>query len=129
MVALAPVPVIPAYSISKAATLNITQALRALLVGKGVSVHAELFGRLVPDVTGVSRYWAPTDVAARGNLRWASRGEEDIFPDLMSRSVAELGGWGAAKALERRFAAFLPQSAAASLTGSRTQCFHYGGDT
>jgi hypothetical protein len=40
------------------------------------------------------------------------RGEEDIFPDPASQSIAE--GWrtGAVKALERQFAAFVPQSEA-----------------
>src|SRR5580700_6138309 len=40
LVGLAALPVIPAYSISKAAAFNMTQSLRALLAGQGVSVHA-----------------------------------------------------------------------------------------
>src|SRR6266496_80791 len=40
LVALAPLPVIPGYSISKAAAANMTQSLRALLAGQGVTVHA-----------------------------------------------------------------------------------------
>ena len=40
--ALAPLPLIPAYSISKAAAFNMTQSLRALLAGRGVRVHAVL---------------------------------------------------------------------------------------
>src|ERR1700738_2960319 len=35
---LAPLPVIPAYSISKAAAFNMTQSLRALLASQGVTV-------------------------------------------------------------------------------------------
>jgi NAD(P)-dependent dehydrogenase (short-subunit alcohol dehydrogenase family) len=67
VVALAPVPVIPAYSISKAAALNMTQALRALLVGKGVSVHAVFLGPIDTDMNrGLDIPKAPTDVAARG---------------------------------------------------------------
>ncbi|HTT92822.1 MAG TPA: SDR family NAD(P)-dependent oxidoreductase, partial [Acidimicrobiales bacterium] len=42
--ALAPVPMAPAYMISKAAAFNLTQSLRALLAGQGVSVHAVLTG-------------------------------------------------------------------------------------
>jgi hypothetical protein len=40
-------------------------------------------------------------------------GEEDIFPDPASRSIAE--GWrtGVAKGFERQYAGFVPQSAAA----------------
>src|ERR1700732_2302516 len=40
LVALAPLPVVPGYSISKAAAFNMTQSLRVLLVGQGVTVHA-----------------------------------------------------------------------------------------
>src|SRR5260370_30334160 len=46
LTALAPVPVTPAYSISKAAAFNMTQSLRALLAGEGGTVHAVLFGPL-----------------------------------------------------------------------------------
>ena len=37
MVALAPLPIIPAYSISKAAAFSMTQSLRAHLAGQGVT--------------------------------------------------------------------------------------------
>jgi NAD(P)-dependent dehydrogenase (short-subunit alcohol dehydrogenase family) len=115
VVALAPVPVIPSYSISKAAALNMTQALRALLAGQSVSVHAVFLGPIDTDMNrGFDIPKAPTEVAARGIFDGLERGEEDIFPDPMSQSIAE--GWraGAAKALERQFAAFVPQSAAAA---------------
>ena len=36
----AALPMIPAYSISKAAAFNLTQSLRALLASQGVTVHA-----------------------------------------------------------------------------------------
>src|ERR1700674_4761278 len=42
--AFAPVPIVPAYSISKAAAFSLSQSLRALLAGRGVSVHAVLAG-------------------------------------------------------------------------------------
>jgi hypothetical protein len=40
------------------------------------------------------------------------KGEEEIFPDPMSQSIAE--GWrnGVVKALERQVAAFVPESVA-----------------
>jgi hypothetical protein len=40
------------------------------------------------------------------------KGEEEIFPDPVSQSIA--GGWrsGVAKALERQFAAFAPANSA-----------------
>ena len=37
--AIAPVPIVPAYSISKAAAFSLSQSLRALLAGQGVRVH------------------------------------------------------------------------------------------
>ena len=51
---------------------------------------------------------------ARGIFDGVEKGEEEIFPDPMSESVAE--GWraGTAKALERQFAAFLPEVAASA---------------
>jgi NAD(P)-dependent dehydrogenase (short-subunit alcohol dehydrogenase family) len=44
LVALAALPIIPAYSVSKAAAFNMTQSLRALLAAEGVSVHAVVLG-------------------------------------------------------------------------------------
>src|SRR5262245_50574516 len=42
--ALAPIPIIPAYSVSKAAAFALTRSLRALLAARGVSVYADLAG-------------------------------------------------------------------------------------
>jgi NAD(P)-dependent dehydrogenase (short-subunit alcohol dehydrogenase family)/predicted metal-binding membrane protein len=50
LAAFAAVPVLPAYSISKAAAFNLTQSLRALLAGRGVSVHAVLAGPVDTDM-------------------------------------------------------------------------------
>src|SRR5258708_6965865 len=49
--ALAPLPLIPAYSISKAAAFNMTQSLRVLLAAQGVRVHAVLIGPVDTDMT------------------------------------------------------------------------------
>lgn len=101
--ALASLPIIPAYSISKAAALSLTQSMRALLAGRGVSVHAVLPG---PVDTDMSRDFdvpkASAESVARGILDGLERGEEDIFPDPTAESLAE--GWrhGASKALERQ---------------------------
>jgi NAD(P)-dependent dehydrogenase (short-subunit alcohol dehydrogenase family) len=92
MMAFAPLPITPAYAISKAAAFNMTQSLRALLAGKGVRVHAILTG--------------PTDTDM-------SRG----FPDPLSESLAQWWHGGVAKALEHQYAALVNpervQSAAA----------------
>jgi len=41
---IAPLPIIPSYSTSKAAALNLTQSLRALLADQGITVHAVVIG-------------------------------------------------------------------------------------
>src|ERR1035438_2461624 len=51
LTAFAPLPVIPAYSISKAAAFSLTQSLRALLARRGVRVHAVLTGPVDTDTT------------------------------------------------------------------------------
>jgi NAD(P)-dependent dehydrogenase (short-subunit alcohol dehydrogenase family) len=105
LAALAPIPVVPAYSISKAAALSLTQALRALLAGQGVSVHAVLTGPVDTDMTkGFDIPKSTPAAVARALLDAMERGEEDIFPDPASGAMAE--GWrnGAAKALERQMA-------------------------
>lgn len=113
IVALAALPLIPAYSVSKAAALNLTQSLRALLAGDGVKVHGVLLGPVDTDMNrGLNIPKATTESAARGIFDGLERDEEDIFPDPTSQSLAE--GWrnSAAKALERQFAAFVPGNAA-----------------
>ena len=113
MAGVAAVPFSPAYSISKAAAFSLTQSLRAFWAGRGVSVHAILAG---PVDTDMSRDLpipkASPESVARAIFDGVENGDEDIFPDPTSQSVAE--GWrnGVAKALERQFAAFVPESAA-----------------
>ena len=108
LVSLAPLPIIPAYSMSKAAALSMTQAFRALLAGQGVTVHAVLLGPIDTEMNrGFDIPKASPESAAQGIFDGLEQGEEEIFPDPVSKGVAE--GWrnGAAKALEREFAAFL----------------------
>jgi NAD(P)-dependent dehydrogenase (short-subunit alcohol dehydrogenase family) len=113
LAALAALPVIPAYSISKAAAFNMTQSLRALLAGQGVTVHAVVLGPIDTDMNrGFEIPKASPESAAQRIFDGLEKGEDDIFPDPASLSIAE--GWrtGAVKALERQFAAFVPESAA-----------------
>jgi len=113
LVALAPLPVIPGYSISKAAASNMTQSLRALLAGQGVTVHGVFLGPVDTDMNrGFNIPKASPESAAQGIFDGLERGEEDIFPDPASQSIAEAWRAGAAKELERQFAAFAPQSVA-----------------
>jgi short-subunit dehydrogenase len=112
--ALAPLPLTPAYSISKAAAFSLTQSLRAVLAGRGVSVHAVLTGPTDTDMTrGFDIPKASPESVARGIFDGVENGEEDIFPDPMSRSIAEAWRGGVAKTLERQYAAIAEQSAAA----------------
>ena len=107
--ALAPMPLIPAYSISKAAAFSLTQSLRALLAGRGVRVHAVLPGPVDTDMTRDADIpKAPPESVARAILDGVEKDEEDIFPDPMSDSLAESWRGGAAKALERQLAALVP---------------------
>jgi NAD(P)-dependent dehydrogenase (short-subunit alcohol dehydrogenase family) len=113
MAGLAPLPVIPAYSLSKAAAFNLTQSLRAHLKGQGVTVHAVVLGPVDTDMNrGFEIPKASPQSVAQGIFDGLERGEDEIFPDPASQSIAE--GWrgGALKALEREFSAFMPPSAA-----------------
>jgi NAD(P)-dependent dehydrogenase (short-subunit alcohol dehydrogenase family) len=114
LVAVAALPVLPAYSAAKAAAWSLTQSYRALLAGRGVSVHAVLAG---PIDTDMSRdlpiaKTAPADVA-RAIFDGVSQGQDDIFPDPMS-AAALAAGWdqSLAKSLERENAQYV-----AALTG------------
>lgn len=104
--ALAPLPLIPAYSISKAAAFNLTQSLRALLAGQGVQVHAVLTGPVDTDMTrGFDIPKSSPKSVAQAIFDGIERGEDDIFPDPLSQSVADSWSSGATKSLERQYAA------------------------
>ncbi len=107
--AVAAVPVLPAYSVSKAASLSLTQSLRALLAGRGVSVYAVMPGPIDTDmVRGLDIPKTPAQDVARGTLDGVERGEEEIFPDPMSQSLADAWQAGVAKQFERQNAALVP---------------------
>ena len=113
--AFAPLPLIPAYSISKAAAFSLTQSLRALVAGQGVRVHAVLTGPVDTDMTrGFDIPKASPRSVARAIFDGVDNGEEDIFPDPMSASMADDWRSGAAKALERQNAAFVQAQPLAS---------------
>jgi len=113
--ALAPLPIIPAYSISKAAALSLSQALRIQLTGQGVRVHSVFAG---PVDTEMSREFdvpkASASSVARAIFDGVDNRDEDIFPDPMSAELAE--GWhhSSAKALERQFVADMAEQPLAS---------------
>jgi NAD(P)-dependent dehydrogenase (short-subunit alcohol dehydrogenase family) len=112
--ALAPIPVTPAYSLSKAAAFSLTQSLRMLLAGQGVRVHAVLTGPTDTDmVRDLDIPKTPAQAVARGILDGIEGGEEDIFPDPMSAMLADAWHAGPDKALERQNAALLQPQAVA----------------
>jgi NAD(P)-dependent dehydrogenase (short-subunit alcohol dehydrogenase family) len=113
LMALAPLPLTPAYGISKAAAFNMTQSLRALLAGQGVTVHGVLLGPVDTNMTrGFEIPKASPETVAQGIFDGLENKEEDIFPDPASQSIAE--GWrnGVAKAFERQYAGFVPETVA-----------------
>jgi NAD(P)-dependent dehydrogenase (short-subunit alcohol dehydrogenase family) len=110
LAALVALPMIPAYSISKAAAFNMTQSLRALLAAEGVSVHAVLLGPIDTEMSrGLEIPKASPESAAAGIFDGLEKGEDEIFPDPASASIADAWRNGAVKAMERQFAAFVPQ--------------------
>jgi NAD(P)-dependent dehydrogenase (short-subunit alcohol dehydrogenase family) len=106
--ALGAFPLIPAYSISKAATFSLTQSLRALLAAQGVRVHAVIAGPVDTDMSrGLDAPKASPQSVARGIFDGVDNGEEDIFPDPQSASMADNWRNSAAKALQRQYAALV----------------------
>ena len=108
LAALAPIPILPAYSVSKAAAFNMTQSFRMLLGKQGVTVHGVIIGAMDTDmIKTLDIPKTSTEIVAMGIFDGLERGEEDIFPDPLSQTMAE--GWrtGVAKAFERQNAAFV----------------------
>jgi NAD(P)-dependent dehydrogenase (short-subunit alcohol dehydrogenase family) len=113
LMALAPLPLTPAYSISKAAAFSMTQSPRSLLASQGVTVHGVLLGPTDTDMTrGFEIPKASPESVAQGIFDGLENKEEDIFPDPASQSIAD--GWrtGVAKAFERQYAGFVPDKVA-----------------
>ena len=109
---VAPLPILPSYSISKAAALSLTQSLRALLKRQGVGVHGVILGSVDTDMTrGFDIPKVSPESAAAGIFDGLEKGEEDIFPDSTSQTIAD--GWrtGVTKAFERRINAVVLEGA------------------
>jgi NAD(P)-dependent dehydrogenase (short-subunit alcohol dehydrogenase family) len=119
--AVAALPFTPTYSVSKAATFNLTQSMRALLAAQGVRLHAVLAGPVDTEMTGYLQIpKASPESVAQAIFDGVENGVEEIFPDPLSASIAE--GWrgGTAKALERQFAALVDAAPAETPTEART---------
>ncbi len=106
--ALAAVPILPAYSASKAAAFSVTQSLRALLAGQGVKVHAVLPGPIDTDmIRDLPIPKSSPESVAQAIFDGVENGDEEIFPDPFSELQAESWRGGAAKELERQNAALV----------------------
>ena len=94
-------PFSPAYSVSKAAAFSLSQSLRTLLAGRGVSVQRVLPGPVDTDMTrGLDIPKASPESVARKIWDGVEKGEEEIFPDPMSESIARAWRSSAVKALQ-----------------------------
>jgi short-subunit dehydrogenase len=99
----------PAYSISKAAALSLTQAQRALFAQHGVRVHAVLSGPVDTDMTrDLEIPKTSPDAVADAIYAGLEAGKEDIFPDVMSASLEPAWDTGVTKILERANSTLLP---------------------
>ena len=105
---VAALPILPAYSISKAAALSFSQSLRGRLKRDGVSVHVVFPGPVDTEMSATLDVpKASAESVARRILDGVATGEEEIFPDVAAEAIAD--GWraSAVKALEREFAGYV----------------------
>jgi NAD(P)-dependent dehydrogenase (short-subunit alcohol dehydrogenase family) len=108
-------PLIPGYSVSKAAAFSMTQSLRSFCVERGVRVHAVLTGPTDTEMSaGLDAPKAAPGYVARAIFDGVEKGEDDIFPDPTSQPLAE--GWrsGVASLAATQFAAMAREISAAS---------------
>jgi NAD(P)-dependent dehydrogenase (short-subunit alcohol dehydrogenase family) len=105
LVALASMPALAAYNASKAAALSLTQSFRADLAKRGITVHGVFPGAVDTDmIRSIQMPKTPAIDVARATLDGVEAGDEDIFPDPMSRQL--YSAWRQDhKAVERQFAA------------------------
>ncbi|WP_436532618.1 SDR family oxidoreductase [Actinoplanes sp. HUAS TT8] len=104
LVALGAVRGMGGYSVSKAAAASMTQAIRAQVSELGISVHGVFPGAVDTDMIRAFDMpkTGPQEVAG-AILDGVEAGDEDIFPDAMSRAGRQT--WRAdPKALERQMA-------------------------
>jgi NAD(P)-dependent dehydrogenase (short-subunit alcohol dehydrogenase family) len=95
-------------AIARRSRFSLTQSLRALLAREGVRVHAVLPGPIDTDmVRDLPIAKAPPESVARAIFDGVENGDEEIFPDPLSATMAESWRAGMAKELERQNAALV----------------------
>lgn len=106
VVGLAAMAGIGGYCASKAALFSATQAMRAELKAKKITVHGIFPGPIDTDMArGFDMQKATPESTAENIVAGIIAGKEDIFPDPMSQTVSQL--WAKdPKALERQFAGY-----------------------
>ena len=112
--AFAPLPLTPAYSVSKAAAFSLTQSLRAILAGRGVSVHAVLTGPTDTDMTRGFDIPKASPSPSRGPSSTGWRTERRTSSPTPCHSPSlKAGAAVSPRTMERQYAAIAEQSAAA----------------
>jgi NAD(P)-dependent dehydrogenase (short-subunit alcohol dehydrogenase family) len=107
LLSLAPLPPIASYCISKAALHSLTQSLRTIWAKQEVSVHSVFIGPTDTDMNkGLDIPKASPESVAKNILDAVENMEEDIFPDPLSKTLAEDWHNGMVKAFEKQNAAF-----------------------
>jgi NAD(P)-dependent dehydrogenase (short-subunit alcohol dehydrogenase family) len=105
--ALASMPAVGGYAASKAAALSFTQAIRAKLAPKGISVVAAFPGPVDTDMTrGFDMPKAPPETVARAILDGVEAGAANVFPDPTSRDLGALWARDPAE-VERRLSSMV----------------------
>lgn len=89
LLSYASMPALGGYSAAKAAALSLTQALRADLSKRNVAVFGVFPGAVDTDmIRGFEMPKTSPDVVAGAILDGIAKGDEDIYPDPMSRDLA-----------------------------------------
>jgi NAD(P)-dependent dehydrogenase (short-subunit alcohol dehydrogenase family) len=110
---LSNVPLQPTYSASKAAQHSLTQAARALLAARGVTVHGVYPGPVDTDMAkDLPPQFVKTapEIVAKAVLDGLESGDEDIFPDPFALALGEQFQ-ASPKAAERQLAALVSPTA------------------
>jgi short-subunit dehydrogenase len=102
VVGLASMPSIGGYSASKAALFSATQAMRADLKAKNISVHGIFPGPIDTDMARTfDMKKTSAKITAENIIKGITSNQEDIFPDPVSIEVGQV--WRTnPKALEHR---------------------------